>query len=132
MKKISKQEAIRQLGLEIFPKCEVSREVFKSIKTLDELQQLEKKSSVQKFELYGYDEKTIEAFVIPKDALPITIDEATDLIMSPKPEDAAYIKVIECEEQKFSQPSQLSEFISLYRKCTFKGDSFLLYWRDCE
>ena len=129
MKKITKQEAIRQINLGINPKCEVSRELQVPVRSLTELNLLEKKSAVQKFELYGYDEKAIEAFVIPENALAIDVNEATDLLINNEP---FYIKVIENEEQKFSKPEELSKFIALFRELTFKGDSFLLYWRDCE
>lgn len=129
MKKINQQEAIRQLNLGLFPKCEVSRDVKVPVRTLVELGNLERLKGVQSFILYGYNDEEIRSFIIPEGALTVDINEATDLILGNKPEDYVCILPIGKEEMKFSSPSQLSEFLDLYRKYNFNGDPFLLYWR---
>lgn len=129
MRKIEKKEALELISLGIFPKCEVSREVFRPVKTVEELNSLERLSSVQRFVLYGYSRSEIASFKIPENALTVSIDEATKLIIGTCPDDYVYFKIIGKEEILFSSKNQLFDFIKLYQKCTYNGDPFLLYWK---
>lgn len=124
MKKITKEEAIDLLKHGIFPKCKVSREVFKSVKSEQELENFLNLSSFQKCQFYGYSKKEIEDFTIPSNSLPISVNEATDMLASAE---TIYARKIGEGEQIFSD---LESFVTFLKQCELVGDSFLLYWHE--
>ena len=124
MKKITVTEARKLLELGIYPKCEASRDVFRPVKSTQELENFLSLSSYQKCQFYGYDENEIEKFKVPADAIEITVEEATDMVASGN---KIYARVIGETEQSFTE---WNSFFSFIRKCEIHGDSFLLYLRD--
>ena len=130
MKKITKQRAIELINLGIYPLCEVSRDVKRSVTSLTELQNLESLSGVQSFILWSYEDSEIESFKIPENALSVTVDEATNIILANDSADCICLKVIGKEERIFSGINQLKEFLELHKKCEFLKIPFLLYWKN--
>lgn len=130
MKKITKQRAIELINLGIYPLCEVSRDVKRSVTSLTELQNLENLSGVQSFILWSYEDSEIEAFKIPENALSVTVDEATNIIMTSNASDYICLKIIGKEERVFSGVNQLRDLLELHKKCEFLKIPFLLYWKD--
>lgn len=124
MKKITVNEALSQLKHGFFPKCEVSRDSLKPVKSEQELQNFLKLSSVQKCQFYGYEQNEIENFKVPDDALELSIDDSTDMLASGE---TIYARVIGENEQSFNN---LNSFVAFLRKCNINGDNFLLYSRD--
>lgn len=124
MKKISVDEARKLLKHGFFPKCEVSRDSLKPVKSEQELQNFLKLSTVQKCQFYGYEQNEIENFKVPDDALELSIDDSTDMLASGE---IIYARVIGENEQSFNN---LNSFVAFLRKCNINGDSFLLYLRD--
>lgn len=125
MKKISVTEARKLLELGIYPKCEVSRDVFRPVKSMQELENFLKLSSCQKCQFYGYDENEIKNFKVPADAIEMSVEEATDIVVL---REKIYARVIgEKNELTFEN---LNSFVAFLRKCNINGDSFLLYLRD--
>ena len=129
MKKITKDEAIQLIDKRIFPKCEVSRGVFRPIRSISELQALEHLKDVQGFTLWGYEESELADFKAPKGGLKVTVDEATDFILSDSP--TVYVKAIGEENVKgFSNTNQLRNYIEYCRQLDFRGVPFVVYWID--
>ena len=125
MKKITVAEARKLLELGIYPKCEVSRDVFKSVKSHQELENFLSLSSYQHCQFYGYDENEIKEFKVPDDAIKMSVEEATDMVALGE---KIYARVIgEKNELTFMS---LNSFVAFLRKCDINGDSFLLYLRD--
>ena len=124
MKKISADEARKLLKQGLFPKCEVSRDSLKPVKSEQELQNFLKLSTVQKCQFYGYEQNEIEIFKVPDDALELSIDDSTDMLTSGE---TIYARVIGENEQSFNN---LNSFVAFLRKCNINGDNFLLYLRD--
>lgn len=125
MKKITVAEARKLLELGIYPKCEVSRDVFKSVKSHQELENFLSLSSYQHCQFYGYDENEIKEFKVPDDAIKMSVEKATDMVALGE---KIYARVIgEKNELTFMS---LNSFVAFLRKCDINGDSFLLYLRD--
>ena len=124
MKKITVAEARKLLELGIHPKCEVSRDVFRPVKSMQELENFLNLSSCQKCQFYGYDENENESFKVPDDAIGMSVEYATDMVASGE---KIYARVIGENEQSFTE---MYSFFSFIRKCEIHGDSFLLYLRD--
>ena len=125
MKKITVAEARKLLELGIHPKCEVSRDVFRPVKSMQELENFLNLSSCQKCQFYGYDENEIKEFKVPDDAIKMSVEEATDMVALGE---KIYARVIgEKNELTFMS---LNSFVAFLRKCDINGDSFLLYLRD--
>ena len=125
MKKITIDQARKLLDLGIFPKCEVARDVFRPVKSMQELENFLNLSSCQKCQFYGYDENEIESFKVPDDAIKMSVEEATDMVALGE---KIYARVIgEKNELTFMS---LNSFVAFLRKCDINGDSFLLYLRD--
>ena len=125
MKKITVDQARRLLELGIYPKCEVSRDVFRPVKSMQDLENFLNLSSCQKCQFYGYDENEIESFKVPDDAIGMSVEEATDMVALRK---QIYARVIG-EKNEFTFMN-LNSFVAFLRKCDINGDSFLLYLRD--
>lgn len=125
MKKITVAEARKLLELGIYPKCEVSRDVFKSVKSHQELENFLSLSSYQHCQFYGYDENEIKEFKVPDDAIKMSVEEATDMVALGE---KIYARVIG-EKNEFTFMN-LNSFVAFLRKCDINGDSFLLYLRD--
>ena len=81
-------------------------------------------SSVQKCQFYGYEQNEIENFKVPDDSLDLSVNEATDMLVSGE---TIYARVIGENEQSFNN---LNSFVAFLRKCNINGDNFLLYSRD--
>ena len=124
MKKITVAEARKLLELGIHPKCEVSRDVFRPVKSTQELENFLSLSSYQKCQFYGYDENEIESFKVPDDAIGMSVEEATDMVALRK---QIHARVIGENEQSFAD---LNSFFAFIKKCEINGDNFLLYLRD--
>lgn len=124
MKRISVNEALSQLKHGLFPKCKISRDLLKPVKSEQELQNFLKLSTVQKCQFYGYEQNEIENFKVPDDALELSIDDSTDMLTSGE---IIYARVIGENEQSFNN---LNSFVAFLRKCNINGDNFLLYLRD--
>lgn len=124
MKKITVSEALSQLKHGFFPKCQVSRDLLKPVKSEQELKNFSELSSVQKCQFYGYEQNEIENFKVPDGGLEMSVNEATDMLASGK---AIYARVIGENEQSFNN---LNSFVAFLRKCNINGDNFLLYLRD--
>lgn len=124
MKKISYNEALSLLMYGFFPKCEVSRDLLKPVKSEQELKNFSELSSVQKCQFYGYEQEDIKKFKVPDDGLELSVNEATDMLASGE---TIYARVIGENEQSFSN---LNSFVAFLRKCNINGDNFLLYLRD--
>ena len=125
MKKITVDQARRLLELGIYPKCEVSRGVFRPVKSTQELENFLSLSSYQHCQFYGYDENEIKNFKVPADAIEMSVEEATDMVALRK---QIYARVIG-EKNEFTFMN-LNSFVAFLRKCDINGDSFLLYLRD--
>ena len=124
MKKITVNEALSQLKHGFFPKCEVSRDSLKPVKSERELQNFLKLSSVQKCQFYGYDQKDIKNFKVPDGALELSVNDATEMLCQGE---KIYARVMGENEQSFVD---LNSFVAFLRKCDINGDNFLLYLRD--
>lgn len=124
MKKISTNEALRQLKHGFFPKCEVARDLLKPVKTEQELQNFLKLSTVQKCQFYGYEQDEIKNFKVPDGGLELSVNEATDMLFEGE---KVYARVIGENERSFMD---LNSFVTFLRKCNINGDNFLLYLRD--
>lgn len=83
MEKISKDRAISLIEKGFWPKCEVSRDVFRVIHSLDELKYYESLAIAQEFTLYGCTDKEIENFRVPEDAIEMTLDDAFKMLHDP-------------------------------------------------
>ena len=124
MKRITFDEAKKLISIGIYPKCEVSREVFKPVNSFRELENLRNLSSIQGFTLYGYEEREIEDFKVPDDSIELSINEALSIILE---NENIYAKTIGGKEEVcFSSFHSLSSFI---KECESSGEQFLLYWR---
>lgn len=121
MKKITAKEAKRLLELGIFPKCQVSRDVMKPVKSLRDLNNFLKLSAYQKCQFYGYSQKSLNEFKVPDNIESLSIDSATDKLLSGETIQA---RAIDGEEKCFSD---ISSFVSFIKKCDINGDNFLLY-----
>lgn len=124
MKKITVNEALSQLKHGFFPKCEISRDLLKPVKSEQELQNFLNLSSVQKCQFYGYEKKDIKNFKVPDGGLEVSVNEATDMLTSGE---TIYARVIGENERSFMD---LNSFVTFLRKCNINGDNFLLYLRD--
>ena len=124
MKKITVNEALSQLKHGFFPKCEISRDLLKPVKSEQELQNFLKLSTVQKCQFYGYEKKDIKNFKVPDGGLEVSVNEATDMLTSGE---TIYARVIGENERSFMD---LNSFVAFLRKCNINGDNFLLYLRD--
>ena len=123
MEKITKSRAIELLEKGIFPKCEVSREVFKIIHSLKDLEYLESLSSVQGFVLYGYTDKEIEDYHIPEESVKVDIDEAYQILDGTSLIGAKLIG--ENNQVLLSNANDLNSFLRKH-----SSENFLLYWLD--
>lgn len=124
MKKITVNEALSQLKHGFFPKCEISRDLLKPVKSEQELQNFFKLSTVQKCQFYGYEQNEIKNFKVPDGGLELSVNEATDMLFEGE---KVYARVIGENEQNFTD---LNSFVTFLRKCNINGDTFLLYLRD--
>ena len=124
MKKISYNEALSLLKHGFFPKCEVSRNLLKPVKSEQELQNFLKLSTVQKCQFYGYEQDEIKNFKVPDGGLELSVNEATDMLFEGE---KVYARVIGENERSFMV---LNSFVTFLRKCNITGDNFLLYLRD--
>ena len=124
MKKITVNEALSQLKYGFFPKCEISRDLLKPVKSEQELKNFSELSSVQKCQFYGYEQNEIENFKVPDGDLELSVNEATDMLVSGE---TIYARVIGENERSFNN---LNSFVAFLRKCNINGDNFLLYSRD--
>lgn len=124
MKKISYNEALSLLKHGFFPKCEVSRDLLKPVKSEQELQNFLKLSTVQKCQFYGYEQDEIKNFKVPDGGLELSVNEATDMLFEGE---KVYARVIGENERSFMV---LNSFVTFLRKCNINGDNFLLYLRD--
>ena len=124
MKKISANEAQKLLKQGLFPKCEVSRDVFKTVKSEQDIENLLNLSSLQKCQFYGYDEKEIEEFKVPDNCLSISTNEATDMVADGK---TVFARIIGENEQSFSNLKSFSRFLN---RCRINGENLLLYWHE--
>lgn len=125
MEKITKERAISLIGKGLFPKVEVSREVFRIIHSLDELKYYENLASAQGFNLYGYSDKEIEDYKVPDGALEVSIDDAYKLLHDCDVTIGA--RVIGEKEILLSGLNDLSLFLRKYKS---ESLPFLLYWLD--
>ena len=124
MKKISYNEALSLLKHGIFPKCEVSRDLLKPVKSEQELKNFSELSSVQKCQFYGYEQEDIKSFKVPNNGIELSVNDATEMLASG---DTIYARVIGENEQSLNN---LNSFVAFLRKCNINGDNFLLYLRD--
>ena len=124
MKKITVDEALNQLKHGFFPKCEVSRDLLIPVKSERELQNFIAKSSIQKCQFYGYEQKDIKNFKVPNNGIELSVDNATDMLVKGE---TIYARVMGENEQSFTT---LNSFVAFLRKCNINGDNFLLYLRD--
>lgn len=124
MERINEAMAIQQLNSGFFPKCKVSREVYRYIHSSDELESYKRLSSCQQFVLLGYTDKEISDFCLSDSEIQISIDEATDMIVSGNP---VYGRLIEEDEVKLSS---LRELVDFYKRATTLGETFHLYWKE--
>ena len=124
MKKITVNEALSQLKHGFFPKCEISRDLLKPVKSEQELQNFLKLSTVQKCQFYGYEQDEIKNFKVPDGGLELSVNEATDMLFEGE---KVYARVIGENEQSFTT---LNSFVAFLRKCNINGENFLLYLRD--
>lgn len=95
----------------------------KPVKSLRELDNFLKLSTYQQCEFYGYSQENLKKFHVPDNSIALSIDEATDMILS---KEKIYARQISEEEKCFSD---ISSFVSFIKKCDVNGDNFLLYWR---
>ena len=122
MEKINESRAIELIDLGYFPQCEVSRDVFRFIRSRDELEMYKRLSSSQMFVLWGYTEEELTAFSLSDNETEISFDEASHLLLS---HTLVYGKAI-TEPDEFSFAS-LRELIDFYKKCDITGEPFHLY-----
>ena len=127
MKKITKNEAVQLIQKGLFPVCQTSyRGDFVFVNSLSELDRLESISQYQLFVLWGYEESEIQSFELEKTAMELTIDEATELLLSNSP---IYIKtIVKKDVDEFVGRRQLQDLLRLYRKYDLQHIPFRLYW----
>ncbi len=122
MERINENRAIELIGLGFFPQCEVSRDVFRFIRSCDELEMYKHLSSSQMFILWGYTEEELNAFSLSNKESEVSLDEASHLLLSHNP---IYGKAItDSEEVSFTSIRELIEF---YKECNISGEPFHLY-----
>ena len=122
MKKITVDEAKKLLEHGIFPKCQVERDLMKPIRSVRELNNFIKLPAYQQCQIYGYDQKELDEFKVPKDSISLSVNDAADMLLASK---LIYARKISGEEESFSN---MTSFVSFIRKCDVNGDKFLLYW----
>lgn len=123
MKKITVDQARELLKQGIHPKCEVSRDMFEPVKSTADIERFLSLSSYQGCQFYGYEQEEIESFKVPDYAAEISVDEATDMLVSGE---KIFAQIIGENEQCFSN---LGSFVTFFKKCDFHGDTYILYWR---
>ena len=124
MKKITETRAKNLINMGIFPKCEVSRSVFRYIHTSDELDCYKRISSLQMFTLWGYTDEEINDFCLSDLEIEISIDDATSMIVSGN---AIYGRLIEEDEVRLTSMQELLDF---YKRATTLGETFHIYWKE--
>jgi hypothetical protein len=124
MKKISVKEARQLLMQGIFPKCEVSRDVFKPVKSERELMNFLDLSSLQKCQFYGFDNEEIENFKVPDGSLTMSSNEALAMVADGE---KIFARIIGENEQSFSN---LTSFGAFLKRCEVNGENYLLYWHE--
>lgn len=123
MKKITVDEATKLLEAGIFPKCQVSRDLMKPVRSVRELDFLLSLSAYQQCQFYGFNQKELDEFQAPDDSIALSVDEAADMLLT---KETIYAKTILGKEETLSN---MTSFASFIRKCDVNGDNFLLYWR---
>mgnify|MGYP003377754244 FL=1 len=125
MRKINHDEALSLIKQGYFPKCSISR-ILKPIRSEADLLQLQRLSSVQPYVLYGFSKSEILSFnTLPDDALPISLDEAIELIYDGV---EVFAKVI--GEKKLYSFLSSSEILEFYRRNLNLGNNVSLYWKE--
>ena len=122
MHKITNKEASRLIQKGYFPKCLVAR-IMKPIRSLTELEQLQRLASVQPYELYGFSNAEISKFnTIPNEAISLTLDEAIEILYSGE---EVFAKILgEKNIYNFVSPNLLLEF---YKRNLSNGNSIIFY-----
>lgn len=122
MKKINHNQAIKLIRKGYFPKCCVSR-IMKPIRSLAELEQLERLSFVQPYTLYGFSNSEISAFeTVSDNVISLSLDEAIKMLYSGK---KIHAKVLgEKNTFLFLSANALLEF---YKKNFISGNSVSFY-----
>lgn len=118
MKRITEERAKELVISGRYPLCQVSREVFKSIKSLLELEHLKKLSlsGLQKFDLYE-----VDPVILPQNAMILSLNEAITLLFNNEP--------IYCiRNGKTQKIYNHFEFSNIIRSCNVWGDQYVLYW----
>lgn len=123
MERITKERALELIAKGFWPKCEVSRDVFRVIHSEDELKYYENLASVQEFRLYGYTAKEIDDYQIPEEALEVSVDDAFNLLYDG--DVVLCARVIGEKEILLSRLSDLNLFLRKYKS---ENIPFLLYW----
>lgn len=125
MEKINESRAIELIDLGFFPQCEVSRDLFRFIRSRDELEMYKRLSSSQMFVLWGYTEEELNAFSLSNKESEVSLDEASKLLLS---HNLIYGKAItDPEEVSFTSIRELLEF---YKECSISGEPFHLYTKE--
>ena len=124
MKKISVNEARQLLMQGIFPKCQVSRDLFSPVKSERELMNFLNLSSLQKCQFYGFSDEEIENFKVPDGSLAMSSDEALAMVAGGE---TIFARIIGENEQSFSNLTSLGAFL---KRCEVNGENYLLYWHE--
>lgn len=121
MKKITEKRAIELINMGLFPKCEVSRETFRPVKSISELEHFKSLSNVQSYCLWGYTDEEIASFHEPKGCLKLTIDDAYRQFLNKK---SVYAQKIGNIAIEFTNFTSLMKFC---KEANFNGTPLLLY-----
>ena len=121
MQKINKKQAISYIEHGFYVKCEVGRQVFKVIHSLDELEYYQKLSNVQGFTLYGFSDEEISNFRVLDGATKLTVDEAY-LLCATK----VAVNSLVMGEKEYTL-CNLQDFKNFLGRCKMDNIPFLLY-----
>lgn len=124
MQRITKDQAISAIKHGFYVKCEVSRQVFKVIHSLDELEYYQKLANVQGFNLYGFSDEEIASYKIPDGAFELTVDQAY-LLCATK----VVVNGLVMGEKEYLLRN-LQDFKNFLGRCRMENIPFLLYQKS--
>lgn len=123
MKKITENEAREFIASGLFPKCEVSRDIFETVSSERDLLNLKRYSSSQGFTLYGWDDEEISDFSVPEGYKLLSLDDAIKKLSREKSSIRAKILG---KKDEFTFTSY-QDFVFWYKSVLVYKDVFLLY-----
>ncbi len=124
MKKITENEAREFIALGLFPKCEVSRDIFETVSSERDLLNLKNYSSSQGFTLYGWDDEELSDFSVPEGYKLLSLDDAIKKLSYDK--SCSIRAKILGKKDEFTFTSY-QDFVFWYKSVLVYKDVILLY-----